>query len=65
VHSFACFMNFGLCVDDINHCVGGTKHKYAIKGLIILYIWPMQKRTNLSQDEMKYFEEKSLFLSKQ
>ncbi len=50
---FCLLHEFWFYVDDINHCVGGTKHKYVINKLAIRSIWPMQKRTNLSQDEVK------------
>jgi hypothetical protein len=61
---FCLFHEFWFYVDDINHCVGGTKHKYVINKLTILYIWPMQKGINVSQVEVKSFEEKGFFLNK-
>jgi hypothetical protein len=36
----------------------GMKHKYAIDRPMVLYVWHVQEKTNLSQDEVKFLEEK-------
>jgi hypothetical protein len=41
----------------MNHCVGGTKRKYALNKLVVLKIWPIQAETNLTQNEIKSLEE--------
>jgi hypothetical protein len=42
----------------------GTKHKYAIDRPVVPSIWHVQKKTNLSQDEMKSLEEKDFVFNK-
>jgi hypothetical protein len=49
--------------NDVNHCGGGTKHKYALDKPAILEIWPNKVETNLTQDEIKSFEEVGFVLN--
>jgi hypothetical protein len=42
----------------------GTKRKYAIDRLMVLSIWHVQKKINLSQDELKSLEEKGFVFNK-
>jgi hypothetical protein len=48
----------------MNHCVGGTKHKYALDKPTILEIWPIKVETNLTRDEIKFFEETGFVLNR-
>ncbi len=48
----------------MNHCMGGTKRKYVIERLVVPSIWPMQERTNLSQDEVKFHKEVGFVFNK-
>jgi len=43
----------------MNHCIGSIKHlwKYALDSLVVLEIWLIQVETNLTQVEIKSFEE--------
>ncbi len=41
----------------MNHCVSSTKCKYALDKFAIQKIWLIQTKTNLTQDEIKFFEE--------
>ncbi len=49
----------------MNYCVGGVKHRYVVDKLVILLIWPMQKRTNLSHNEVKALGEVGFVINKQ
>jgi hypothetical protein len=49
----------------MNRCIGGTKHKYALDILVVLKIWHVQVKTNITQDEIKSLEEKRFVLNKQ
>jgi len=41
----------------MNHCVSGMKCKYALDKFAIQKIWLVQAETNITQDEIKFFEE--------
>jgi len=56
---------FQFCANDMNRCIGGTKHKYALDILVVLKIWHVQVKTNITQDEIKSLEEKRFVLNKQ
>jgi hypothetical protein len=49
----------------MNHCVSGTKCKYALDKPAVPKIWPVQVETNLTQDEIKYLEEAKFVLNNQ
>jgi hypothetical protein len=46
------------------NCVGNIERKYAIRRLIVLSLWHVQKQTDLTQDEVTTLEEVGFFLSK-
>jgi hypothetical protein len=43
--------------DDMNRCIGGMKHKYALDKPTVLEIWRLKVETNFTQNEIKSFEE--------
>jgi hypothetical protein len=47
----------------MNCCIGSTKCKYALDRLAILEIWPIKVETNITQDEIKFFEEVGFVLN--
>jgi hypothetical protein len=49
----------------MNCCVGGTKRKYALNIPVVPKIWPIQAKTNPTQDEIKSLEEARFVLNKQ
>ncbi len=53
---------FWFCHDDLLHCVGRTRQKYALNRPTLLSLWPMQARTNLSQIEVVALEEGGFLL---
>jgi hypothetical protein len=55
---------FWFYADDMNRCVGGTKHKYALDRPIVLEIWPIKVETNLTQDEIKFLQEMRFVLNR-
>jgi hypothetical protein len=48
----------------MNHCVGGTKRKYALDRPIVSKIWLVQAKTNFTQDEIKFIEKAGFVLNK-
>jgi hypothetical protein len=48
----------------MNCCIDGTKRKYALDKPTMLKIWPVQIETNITQDEIKFFEEARFVLNK-
>jgi hypothetical protein len=44
---------------------GAQKHRYVVVKLVVLLIWPMQERTNLSHNEVKAFKEIGCVFNKQ
>jgi hypothetical protein len=40
------------------------KHKYSFDSLIVSKIWPIQAKTNITQDEIKSLEEEGFVLNK-
>jgi len=48
----------------MNHCVGDTKCKYVLDRPTIQKNWLIQIETNLTQDEIKSFEEVGIVLNK-
>jgi len=55
---------FVLCVDDMNCYIGCTKRKYAFDKLAIPKIWFIQAKTNITQNEIRSFEETWFVLNK-
>jgi hypothetical protein len=49
----------------MNRCIGGTKHKYVLDILVVLKIWHVQVKTNITQDEIKSLEEMGFVLNRQ
>jgi hypothetical protein len=45
--------------------MGGMKHKYAVKSLMVPSIWHVQEGTNLSKDKVKSFKEINFVFIKQ
>jgi hypothetical protein len=41
------------------------KHRYVVEKLVVLLIWPMQERTNLSHNEVKALEDVGFMFNKQ
>jgi hypothetical protein len=48
----------------MNHCVGGTKRKYALDRPTVPKIWHVQAKTNFTQNEIKSLEETRFVLNK-
>ncbi len=48
----------------MSHCVGDTKHKYALDRPTILEIWLIKAETNLTIDEIKSLEEVGFVLNR-
>jgi hypothetical protein len=48
----------------MDHYVGGMKHNYALDKPNVQEIWPIQAETNLTQDEIKSFEEVGFVLNR-
>ncbi len=48
---------FWFCVDDLIHCVGGTRKKYCLDRPLVPSMWPMQVGINLIQFEVTNLEE--------
>jgi len=45
------------CPNDLNHYVDGTSRKFAVARLVVPTVWPIQKGTNLTQNELITLEE--------
>jgi len=45
------------CPNDLNHYVDGTSRKFAVARLVVPIVWPIQKGTNLTQNELITLEE--------
>jgi hypothetical protein len=48
----------------MNRCVGGMKHKYALDRPIVLEIWLVKAKTNITTDEIKSLEEVGFVLNR-
>jgi hypothetical protein len=48
----------------MNRCVGGMKRKYALDRPNVSEIWHVKVKTNLTQDEIKSFEEMKFVLNR-
>jgi hypothetical protein len=55
---------FWFCHDDQNRCVGGIRKEYAIGRPIVPSLWPVQERTNLTQDEVMTLKKAGFLLSR-
>ncbi len=51
------YNKFWFCVDDMTHCVGGTRKTYIIDRSIVSTIWLVQVRNKLTCDEVTLLEE--------
>ena len=48
---------FWFCLDDVKHCVNGSKKKYALDLFVVSNTWPMKINTNLSRHEVLVLED--------
>jgi hypothetical protein len=52
------------CLNDLNHCVGGTVQKYVVVRPSVPIVWPIQEGIDLTQKEVTTLEEVGFFLDR-